>query len=124
VNEKPLILPEELTAQILADAAARAPEEACGLVGGRDGVALLVLPVTNRLHSATHFEMEPLELMRSLQRIEEEEGLELEGIYHSHPGGGAQPSESDRAEFYYSGVAMIIVAPDEHGEWRSGIYWS
>lgn len=125
MSAKRLAIPTNVRRQILADVARRATlgEEACGLVGGRHGRAELVLPVTNRLHSATRFEMEPGELVRGLQRLEDVEKFELLAIYHSHLQGQGEPSETDRAEFYYPGVAMLIAAADEQGGWKLKLHY-
>lgn len=123
MKARKLVISPALRRMILAEAARCAPEEACGLVGGRNGRAELVLPVENCLHSSTRFEMEPRALVRGLQRIEDEEKLELAAIYHSHPSGPRRPSETDRAEFLYPEAAMIIAAPDEKGAWKLDVFW-
>lgn len=95
------------------------PEEACGLIGGVEGEARLIVPVTNSLHSAVRFRMEPHEQLRAFQRFEIE-GLELLAIYHSHPTGPPTPSETDRAEFSYPGVAYIILSGASSGwQWNA-----
>ncbi|HCE16919.1 MAG TPA: hypothetical protein DEQ80_03575 [Anaerolinea thermolimosa] len=95
------------------------PEEACGLIGGVEGEARLIVPVTNSLHSAVRFRMEPHEQLRAFQRFETE-GLELLAIYHSHPTGPPTPSETDRAEFSYPGVAYIILSGASSGwQWNA-----
>lgn len=84
-----------------------APEEACGLLAGRDGRAWAALPVTNALHSPVRFSMDPREQLRAMTWIEEQ-GLELVGIYHSHPQGPPAPSATDLAEDAYPGVLYVI----------------
>ncbi|NPV85944.1 MAG: M67 family metallopeptidase [Anaerolineae bacterium] len=83
------------------------PEEACGLLGGRGDVVETVLPVTNMLHSATRFEMEPAEQLKAFLYLEERQ-MDLVGIYHSHPKGPEVPSDTDIAHFYYPGVVSLI----------------
>jgi proteasome lid subunit RPN8/RPN11 len=101
-------------AAVLGDllaAARREPDlECCGLLAGRDGVVSLVLPARNALASATAFEIAPLELFALFRRIRAE-GLELLGIYHSHPRGDNWPSARDIAGAFYPSAAYFIVSP-------------
>jgi proteasome lid subunit RPN8/RPN11 len=90
------------------------PEEACGLIAGREGKASRVLPVTNMLHSPVRFRMDPQEQLNALVRLEAE-NLDLMGIFHSHPSGPPQPSETDVAEFAYPEAASLILSPAADG---------
>ncbi len=101
------VLQEAVFAAMRAEVAGWAPEEACGMAAGRPGEAERTFPVANRLHSATRFEMDPLEQLRGLQQIEAA-GLELVAIYHSHPHGPPHPSPTDVEEFAYPGVVYLI----------------
>jgi len=40
-------------------------------------------------------------------------GLELLGIYHSHPQGANEPSERDIERAYYPDAAYFIISPRE-----------
>jgi proteasome lid subunit RPN8/RPN11 len=86
------------------------PEEACGLLGGSQGVVRMVIPVLNALRSRTRFHMDPQGQLSAMQRIEDE-GEEIVGIYHSHPAGPPVPSESDLVEAAYPEVAHLIWSP-------------
>lgn len=85
------------------------PEEACGLLGGQGETVSVVIPVTNSLHSPVRFRMDPAELLRALEWLDTE-GLDLVGIFHSHPHGPATPSEIDLQEFAYPESLMLIVS--------------
>lgn len=93
------------------------PEEICGLIGGTQGRALQILPITNSLHSPVRFRMDAAEQLAAFLELEGA-GLELLAIYHSHPAGPAVPSETDRAEFAYPGVWSIILSPVASG-WQA-----
>lgn len=98
------------------------PEEASGLVGGRrvDGNALseVIIPVVNVLHSPVRYRMESRGQIQALVELERR-GLDLIGIFHSHPSGPAIPSPTDVAEFQYPGVLSIILSPsDQTVGWR------
>jgi proteasome lid subunit RPN8/RPN11 len=94
-----------------ADVSQRSPEEACGMLGGRiEGGAyetLLVIPATNMLHSPARYRIDPQEQLAAFMTFEAQ-GLELVGIYHSHPQGPAYPSPTDIAEAYYPEVIYLI----------------
>ncbi len=98
------------------------PEEGCGLLGGLEGRVQAVLPVTNELHSAVRFRMLPQEQLENFIRLEEQ-GLELIGIFHSHPNGPPHPSGSDLAEFTYPGV-IYVICWRENGSWELKGFWT
>ena len=85
------MIPEEIRRQLEEHAAAEAPNEACGLVAFRGGVAERYLPATNGARSPYRFELEPLDPMDFFL---EDEGYEL-AVFHSHPTDSARPSRTD-----------------------------
>jgi proteasome lid subunit RPN8/RPN11 len=91
------------------------PEEACGLLGGRQSGVRMVLPVLNKLRSRTRFRMDPQGQISAMQRIEEEEE-DVVGIYHSHPAGPVGPSQTDLLEAAYPEAAYVIWSHDA-GNW-------
>lgn len=82
------------------------PAEACGLLAGSDGAVQEILPITNEAHSAVRFRMAPEEQLKAFNLIEDS-GLELLGIFHSHPAGPEEPSATDIAEASYE-VTQVI----------------
>jgi len=92
------------------------PEEACGLLAGRNRQVFQVIGVENELHSRWRYRMEPHQQLRAFQRFEEQ-GWELQGIFHSHPAGPPDPSPSDIAEAYYPEAIHLIWSPIS-GEWH------
>lgn len=102
-----LQLPVTLAEQIVAHALDGCPEEVCGLISGRDRVALQVHRGRNVSPTPlTAYELDVETL--ALQIRFEEAGLELVAIYHSHPAGPAAPSPTDIARAAYPGVVHII----------------
>jgi len=86
-------LAPELRAQIVDHAGRDAPNECCGLVGMRDGVAVSVHPATNLAASPFRFEIGGKDL---LVVYELEDAGEAPGaIYHSHTRSEAYPSQTD-----------------------------
>jgi len=98
--------------KVEADARARAPVEACGILVGRqkggDFEVLDVVKTSNVMDSPTRFEIDPEELYRVMKGAEAE-GLEIVGFYHSHLGYGAGPSivDLDRMKFLPNLVWLI-----------------
>jgi proteasome lid subunit RPN8/RPN11 len=92
-----------------------APEEACGLVAGKDGQSMEVFTIENALHSPARYRMDPESQLRAMLSIEER-GWEIAAIYHSHPGGPEVPSQTDIAEAAYPGVVHLIWHPI-NAEW-------
>ena len=88
------------------------PEEACGILAGRNETVKAVRPVTNQAHSPVRFYMEPVELLHALEWIEKQQ-YELIAIFHSHPNGPEFPSPTDIREFNYPGTAVIILSKTE-----------
>lgn len=106
-----LVFAQEQLESMEAHVERLAPEEACGLLGGRrtpaGGSVELVIPVTNQLHSPIRYRMEPHEQLAALITLETQ-GLDLLAIYHSHPNGPADPSPTDLAEAYYPEALSVI----------------
>ena len=87
-------MPDALRRALEEHAEAEAPNEACGLVALRDGVAERYIPCVNVAASPYRFDLrvpDP-ELIFEL----EEEGREL-AVFHSHPTDSARPSRTDLA---------------------------
>lgn len=108
-----LMLSQALVDEMVAHAAALYPEEACGLLAGRDGRAARFYPVENIHHSPVVYEMEPVQQVRAMLDIEAA-GLELLAIYHSHPHGPARPSPTDVALSYYPDQVQLILSLADH----------
>ncbi len=96
------------------------PQEACGLLAGTSNVVREVVPVTNQLQSPVRFRMDPLEQLSAFDWMETR-GLELLGIFHSHPAGPDRPSETDIAEAAYQVVHVIWSRTA--GLWKAKGYW-
>jgi len=85
--------------------------ECCGLLAGRDCVITEILPATNAASEpASAYEIAPRELFDLIREIRSA-GVELMGIYHSHPNGKNEPSARDIVQAYYPDVAYFILSP-------------
>ena len=99
-----------LRQEMLAHAEREMPLEACGLLGGRDSEFVLFLPCRNVLQSPTRYAIGAEEILAAQRRFAKE-GLQLAGIFHSHPAGPAQPSQIDLREASYPDAIYLIAAP-------------
>lgn len=86
-----MVVRAELHAQLVAHSEAEAPNEACGLVLLRDGVAERYVPGRNAAASPYRFE---LEFDDPEVWFAEDEGYEL-AVFHSHVSAPARPSRTD-----------------------------
>jgi proteasome lid subunit RPN8/RPN11 len=87
-----VVIPASVRAELEAHAREEAPNEACGLIVLRDGVAERYERGRNTLESPYRFQ---LEVDPDLWFLEDD-GYEL-AVYHSHPETAARPSRTDLA---------------------------
>jgi len=74
-----------------------APNEGCGMLGGKDGRVLKVFPARNALASPIRYSIEPHDLLQIVRTVDEQ-GWDIVGIFHSHVASRAYPSLTDVAE--------------------------
>lgn len=97
-----------------------APLEACGLLAGKDSRVESVIGVTNQAQSPVRFVMDPIEQLHAFEWIDSQ-GLDLLGIYHSHPAGPETVSPTDIADSAYAVVQVILSRVE--GSWRARGFW-
>ena len=93
--------------QMEVDVSAKTPEEACGIVAGERNRSRLIIPVTNILHDAYRFRMDPEEQLKAFLLVEDK-GWDILAIYHSHPYGINSPSVTDYNELTFPGIIYLI----------------
>jgi desampylase len=102
----------------LVEAAAREafPRECCGLLEGtRDDTTVCVVtvhPMRNIAPEPDRFDIDPAAHV-ALLRATRGRGNEIVGCYHSHPNGGAEPSERDANGAGETGFIWLIAAIDD-----------
>ena len=96
------------------------PLEACGLLAGLNSKVVTMIEVTNQARSAVLYEMDPIEQLNAFEWIESN-GLDLIGIFHSHPTGPETVSPTDIAQAAYA-VAYVILSRVDN-DWRARGFW-
>lgn len=113
-NVLPLYLPSSERVKMAAEAEEAYPGECCGLlVGVLDGEGYRVVraEACRNLRQGERddrFELDPKDFLR-VDSAAREEGLEVIGVYHSHPDHAPRPSRFDAAAAH-PGFAYLIVA--------------
>lgn len=109
--------------EMFAHAMAEDPAECCGLLAGQGERVTRVYRLRNAEEAptrCTRYTIDARDQLRALREMEDE-GLELVGIFHSHPRTLAYPSATDLArsrfpgssEPLYPGVAYLIVSLED-----------
>lgn len=106
-----LILSTALADELLAHAAAEAPNEACGILAGSlaDGRATAYHPARNAEASPFVYTVHPDDLVRIVLGIEDA-GQDLVAIFHSHTQSPAVPSPTDRRQAMYPDAFYLLAS--------------
>ena len=104
-----LEIPTNIFEQMVAQAKALAPIEACGILAGKDNKAEKLFEMTNADNRSDHFMMEPKEQFTVVKDIRSAD-LEMLAIYHSHPETPARPSAEDIRLALTPDVIYVIVS--------------
>ena len=115
-----LILGKDHWQQMLEHINQHAPLEACGLLAGKANRVERVILIRNQAQSAVRFVMDPYEQLQAFAWIDSS-GLDLLGIFHSHPAGPDTASQTDIEEAAYE-VVHLIWAKDQNG-WQARGFW-
>jgi proteasome lid subunit RPN8/RPN11 len=119
-----LVIPENLLQQVSAHLEGAYPEEGAGFLLGKDGVVQEVFPLPNvREEGARHnrYLISPEDYLKAERRAAEQ-GLDLLGVFHSHPDCPNLPSDYDR-EWAQPFFSYLITRVDQgkavsHRSWR------
>lgn len=94
------------------------PDECCGVMLGRHSNAdntVKELYRTENVHEEDrnrHYLITPDDY-RDAQREARSKGLEVVGVYHSHPDHPARPSETDLEQATFPGFSYVIVSVED-----------
>ncbi|MGB8643785.1 MAG: M67 family metallopeptidase [Anaerolineae bacterium] len=105
-----MILTPEQIADLIAQARRDAPNETCGLIGGREGRAERLYPLANEAeHPQVEYRGAALQQLEAMRDMETQE-QELLAIYHSHPASPAFPSPTDVERAFYPDAVYIVIS--------------
>lgn len=100
---KEILLSREHVDDMLAHAREGSPNEVCGLMGGSGNTVRKLYRLRNMDASPVSYSFDPAEQLRVMKEMERD-GLEMVGIYHSHPGAPAMPSQTDISRAFFPGT--------------------
>jgi proteasome lid subunit RPN8/RPN11 len=95
--------------EIVAHCQAEYPNEACGLVAGKEDRAVRVIPMRNADASPATYRLDAQEQFEVFSELDEE-GLDVFGIFHSHTHSEAYPSATDRRQALYPEAHYLILS--------------
>jgi proteasome lid subunit RPN8/RPN11 len=127
-----ILIPEALLEEITRHAAEGMPDEVCGLLLGTGDKVSRLIRMRNAVPTPYSYAFDPKEQFEAMKRTESL-GLELLGIYHSHPGSSCYPSaiDIDRAFFpgsrqdgdlCFPGIYYVIIALSSPGPAELGAF--
>jgi proteasome lid subunit RPN8/RPN11 len=104
-----LKIPGNIFEQMVEQAKAESPIEACGILAGKNRTVEKLYKMTNTDQSGDHFMMTPEEQFKVVKDIRSD-SLEMLAIYHSHPETPARPSAEDIRLALTPDVIYVIVS--------------
>ena len=103
-----LRIPREAVERIFDHARSVAPEEACGILAGRNDTVTCVHEAENTLHSPVEYFMNPQDQLRIMNEIFDQDLDDL-AYYHSHPASEPYPSATDVRRVVLGRARLVIV---------------
>lgn len=113
IPEMSIRLPEAMRRTLGAWAREGYPHEICGmLIGRKSGDHVEVADVVrarnlNAERSRDRYELDPLDMLKTDEQARSR-GLEIVGVWHTHPDHAARPSETDRAQAWQAWIYLIL----------------
>ena len=87
-------IPAEIRDAMVQHALEEDPNECCGILAGAGGIVLQHYRITNTERSPYRYSMDGRELNQVLRELDDN-GWEMQVIYHSHTHSPAYPSDTD-----------------------------
>jgi [CysO sulfur-carrier protein]-S-L-cysteine hydrolase len=85
------------------------PNEACGLLAGKEGRPVRFFPMRNSDASPVTYRLDPKEQLEVFDEMDDQ-GWELLGIFHTHTHSEAYPSETDRQQAFYPEASYLVMS--------------
>lgn len=100
---------QNLIKQIIEHSRKEFPNEACGILAGKETKVEKVYAMTNVEKSPSTYFMDAKEQFKVMKEIRNL-GLEMVGIYHSHIESQAYPSAHDVEMAFYPEISYVILS--------------
>ncbi|MBX3084391.1 MAG: M67 family metallopeptidase [Anaerolineae bacterium] len=111
-----------VAAQMLQHVDSEPDREVCGLLGGRDDQALVAVAIPNVAPTPqVRYEMDRQAMVEAVMRLRRD-GMDVVGVYHSHPHDPPTPSITDIAEATWPDVVYVIIGREKGQQVMRG--WS
>ena len=104
-----MVIPAAVRDEIIAHAQAGLPNEACGILAGRDGRVERFFAALPDEPSPYYYRIAAPDQIRIMNEIDDA-GLDLVGIYHSHVSSPAYPSRTDAEQAFWPDAVYVIVS--------------
>ncbi len=102
-------IPVALFESMIAHCREEYPNEACGILAGRDMLVSEIYRMINIEPSPVSFLMDPTEQFGVMKELVSK-SLWMTAIYHSHPSSPAFPSTRDKELAFYEEVVYVIIS--------------
>lgn len=100
-------IPEKIYKEIVDFARKEKPDEACGIIGGVEGRAVIFYPMINTEKSPESYLMAPEEQFSVMKDLRAK-NLTMVAVFHSHPHSSAYPSKKDIEMAFYPVIYLIL----------------
>ncbi len=104
-----LRIPRQIFEEMLAYCREVYPNEACGILAGRESAVVKIYKMKNEERSPVSYLMDPGEQFSAMKEMRAG-GLAMFSIFHSHPESPAYPSPKDVSLAFYEEAVYVIVS--------------
>lgn len=106
---EPLIIPKQIFSEMLAYCKECYPNEACGILAGKENEVSKIYKMTNIEGSPVSYMIDSKEQFQVMKDMRQNT-LSMLAIFHSHPTSTAYPSAKDVELAFYDDVVYIIIS--------------
>lgn len=104
-----LIISQKLLDEVISYCKDALPNEACGILAGRNNEIIKIYKMTNIENSPISYFMDSREQFKAMKDMREND-LSMIAIFHSHPSSPAYPSKKDMELAFYEDSIYLIVS--------------
>ena len=109
MRDKGLSISKNLFDEMISHCRDTYPNEACGILAGKESKALKVYKMANIEKSPVSYEFDSREHIKAIRDMRENNHTML-AIFHSHPSSPAYPSAKDMNLAFYEDCIYVIVS--------------